>query len=384
MQQPPQAASPATARKVKVSDVLDPMDESMVDPLTPGELNQFYTNYRDLKHGDPQEEVEPTLEQVSAFNARVVTLQLAPYGDFSILTPFGRRMSKVLKHRAWMPNRDGTYRTMEVPGPDSYDVWYSCWRVYAVCCLMLRWPQAVAGSTVVVTPAALEYYQETFRQLAFEYSECWFLCCKAEDTCRAEHLARIRRRMMVANGGAQVSWSDVFTEAADDSKFWDREVRRPAMLYLARGKRGGEPTAAYEEDPTGLTTKIKSQLGGGSPVENRGLRGKRRRESGAKRRARKAARDEGQSSAGSDTQQTSPRPPPSGDGHPAKRGALYISTREGTEICFAFAKNSRDTCPEPCPAGRAHVCQVCLGPHRNDECPQVRTGGKGVKGGKGK
>ena len=66
---------------------------------------------------------------------------------------------------------------------------------------------------------------------------------------------------MAANGGAQVSWSDVFIEVADDSKYWDREVRRPAMLYLARGKRGGEPTAAYEEDPTGLTTKIKSQLG---------------------------------------------------------------------------------------------------------------------------
>ena len=110
------------ARKMKVSDVLDPMDEGLGDPLTLGELNAFFANYRELKHGDPQEEVEPTLEQVSAFNARVVTLQLAPYGDFSILTPFGRRMAKVLKHRAWLPNRDGTYRTVEVPGPDSYDV----------------------------------------------------------------------------------------------------------------------------------------------------------------------------------------------------------------------------------------------------------------------
>ena len=83
------------------------MDDGYVDPLTPGELNAFFDNYRALKHGDPQEEVEPTLEQVSAFNARVVTLQLAPYGDFSILTPFGRRMAKVLKHRAWIPNPDG-------------------------------------------------------------------------------------------------------------------------------------------------------------------------------------------------------------------------------------------------------------------------------------
>ena len=380
----PQVLQPATVRKIKISDVLDPMDESTVDPLTPGELNQFYTNYRDLKHGDPQEEVEPTLEQVSAFNARVVTLQLAPYGDFSILTPFGRRMSKVLKHRAWMPNRDGTYRTMEVPGPDSYDVWYSCWRVYAVCCLMLRWPQAVAGSTVVVSPAALEYYQETFRQLAFEYSECWFLCCKAEDTCRAEHLARTRRKMMVANGGAQVSWSDVFTEVADDAKYWDREVRRPAMLYLARGKRGGEPTAAYEEDPTGLTTKIKSQLVGGRALENGSPRAKRQKRLKVEGAAGSAARDEGHSPAGSDVQQASPPPRPSQGEHPRMRGPLYVSTRDGTEICFTFAKNGQDACSEPCPSSRAHVCQFCLGPHRNDECSQARPTGKGAKGGRGK
>ena len=59
---------------------------------------------------------------------------------------------------------------------------------------------------------------------------------------------------MATNGGAQVSWSDVFVEVANDNKYWDREVHRPAMLDLARGKRGDEPTAADEEDPTGLTT----------------------------------------------------------------------------------------------------------------------------------
>ena len=147
-----------------------------MDPLTPGELSAFFANYWELKHGDHQEGVVPTLEQMSAFNARVVTFGLAPYGDFSILTQSGRGAARVLRHRAWVPQRDGTYGTVEVPGPDSYDVWCSCWRVYACCCLMLRWPHPVGGSTVVVTPAALEYYQETFRQLAFEYAECWFFC----------------------------------------------------------------------------------------------------------------------------------------------------------------------------------------------------------------
>ena len=189
---------------------------------------------------------------------------------------------------------------------------------------MLWWPHPVAGSRVVVTPAAVEYYRETFRQLAFEYSECWFLCCKAEDACRAENLSRIRRRMVVANGGAQVSWSDVLIEAANDDKYWDREVRRPAMIYLARGKRGGEPTAAYEEDPTGLTSKVRTQiLGGQSASMDESPRPKKKTKA-EKAAARSAAHSPGAASPGSGGGGQSASPSatqaPCWEAHPRKKG----------------------------------------------------------------
>ena len=376
-------------RRVRVSDVLDLMDESLVDPLTLGELNQFYANYRDLKHGDPQEEVEPTLEQVSALNSRVVTRQLAPYGDFSILTPFGRRMAKVLKHQAWLPNRDGSYRMVEVLGPENYDAWYACWRVFACCCLMLRWPQPVAGSLLVVTPAALECYQESFRQLAFKYSECWFLCCKAEDSCRAEHLSKIRHERVVANGGAQVSWSDVIIAAASDDEYWDREVRRPAAAYLARGGIWGEPTAAYEEAPTGLTTKVRTQSSGGKPGSIDDSPGQRKKKTRAEEEASRTASPViGPASPGGGGGNQGASPPttqaPRWESHPRRKGRFFITIGDGTEICFSFAKGARDACPEPCQRTRAHVCQSCLGPHRNGECGWAKHGGKGGKGGKGR
>ena len=72
-----------------------------------------------------------------------------------------------------------------------------------------------------------------------------------------------RHKRTVQNGGAAGTWSEFLIVAADDAKYWDKEVRCPAMLYLARGKRGGEPTAAYEEDPTGITAKVKAQLAHG-------------------------------------------------------------------------------------------------------------------------
>ena len=205
---------------------------------------------------------------------------------------------------------------------------------------------------MVVTPAALEYYQEKFRQLAFEFTECWFLCCKAEDACRAKHLFRIRHKMMVQNGGAFVSWSEVLIAAADYSKYWAKEVRRPAMIYLARQRKGGVPTAAYEEDPTGITAKVRSQpqVGGHEPPPVSDPTSLKRRKKTRAEKKRKVV-------SGADN-----------GAHPKSQNGKYITSREGVEICFTYAKNGRNACPEPCRNKRAHLCQYCLGMHRCEEC----------------
>ena len=81
------------------------------------------------------------------------------------------------------------------------------------------WPRPAVGSTVFMTPAALGYYQETFRQLALSYAVCWFPCCNARGTRQAGHWFRIRRKTLVQNGSAAVSWSEVPTAAAVDSAY---------------------------------------------------------------------------------------------------------------------------------------------------------------------
>ena len=78
------------------------------------------------------------------------------------------------------------------------------------------------------------------------------LCCNARDTCQTGRWFRTRRKTLVQNGGAAVFWSEVSTAAAADAKHWGKEVRHPAMTYLSRGKKGGEPTTAYKEDFTGI------------------------------------------------------------------------------------------------------------------------------------
>ena len=66
--------------------------------------------------------------------------------------------------------------------------------------------------------------------------------------------------------------------------------------------------------------------------------------------------------------------------HPKSQNGKYITSREGVEICFTFAKNGRNACPEPCRNKRAHLCQLCLGVHRSEECNSQNNQGKGEKG----
>ena len=105
---------------------------------------------------------DPSPDQIQATHVRSVELGLELYADFSLLTPFGRRLAKALRHRSWMLQEDGTYRPVDVPGPDSFTTWEACWKVYDIILLMLRFTATGADNTItkqpVVTPIALEAY----------------------------------------------------------------------------------------------------------------------------------------------------------------------------------------------------------------------------------
>ena len=189
----------------------------------------------------------------------------------------------------------------------------------------------------VVAPIALEAYYEAFAALCKEFPECWHLCQQAEDRCRAEHLPRVARKL--ANGlGRTPSWGEVFVAAAEDSNYWDRTVRRPAVGFLARGKR-----PASRPDPNDRVSDTRSS----EPPAKKTKAAKQR-----EKETRKAV-----------AQATK---------HPKKdHQGRFTTTADGTEICYKFANGDHQACPAPCPRGRAHVCQRCLEPHSNRQCKKA-------------
>eukprot|EP00971_Amphidinium_carterae_P280748 5573544-Amphidinium_carterae.1 len=56
---------------------------------------------------------------------------------------------------------------------------------------------------------------------------------KAEDRARAELFPRLRRK---CQHSAEMSWDAFFLKAGENNdKYWDREARRPALRFRARG-----------------------------------------------------------------------------------------------------------------------------------------------------
>ena len=264
-----------------------------------------------------------------------------PYADFSVLTPYGRRTARQLRHRGWLPQEDGTYKPVELPGPGDLATWEKCFRVYEVILLMLKYP----STEPVITPIALETYFQHFKKLASDHYESWYLCQQAEDRCRAEHMPRLRRRLCL-EAGRDPTWSDVFIAAALDNRYWDDEVRHPAILFLARNgpkRQGSEESPEFrakssrlsENPPPALLEKGKGKD-----------KGKGKRKKGFIFKKPRLVNKEG----------------------------LYITDGAGREICFAYA--GAESCRGRCPFSRSHVCQHCLGEHPNARCKPEGRGGR--------
>ena len=220
-----------------------------------------------------------------------------------------------------------------------------------------RVPGDPSGPEVpVLTPSASETYLEAFRELSREHPECWYLCCRAEDRCRAEHVPRVGR-LLAQELGRQPSWSEVFIAAAQDDRYWDKEVRRPALGFLARGNANKRPGAdAVPDVPDTHPAERPPKKQRAQHPAGGGAGGHQGQGGGKSKRTKKRGANTG--------------------GHPRRSSdGKYQTSREGDELCYKFSKGGAEACPSPCPNGRAHLCQLCLQPHRtgSEACSVRRT-----------
>ena len=233
--------SHSTEPRLKLSVIIDPTLDSELVRLPQSTIRQLFSEYTDARGAPPSEEVEPTVEQISAV-AQLVAADLVPYADFAILGPHGRRLLAKLTYLAWSFHPDGTWTRRDLPGPPTFEHWWASYRVLRVIYLLLD----------VAPPEVLDNYGEMLRSFATTYgSQGWFLVYQADVRMRSEHFDRLRRqaeRVHLAAVSAHAHmpvpitstfdvakpWKSVFAMAIADKLWWDENLHRPAMLYLTK------------------------------------------------------------------------------------------------------------------------------------------------------
>ena len=136
----------------------------------------MFNAYALARGAEPAEDVEPTVEQISAV-AQVVAADLVPCADFSILGPHGRRLAGKLNFLAWTFQLDGTWHHRELPGPPSFEHWWASFRVLRTIFLLLD----------VAPPELLDNYGEMVRSFHLLYgADAWFIIYTADIRMRSE------------------------------------------------------------------------------------------------------------------------------------------------------------------------------------------------------
>ena len=235
------AQQPSSDSRLKVSVVLDPSMDADLVRLPHHQVRALLNAYALARGAEPAEDVEPTVEQISAV-AQVVGADLAPYGDFSILGPHGRRLAGKLNFLAWTFQPDGTWHRKELPGPPSFEHWWSSFRVLRTIFLLLD----------VAPPELLDNYGELIRSFHLQYgAEAWFIIYTADIRMRSEHFDRLRRYAERDHDAAVLAgsplsfnpakpWHATFKAALADKLWWDENLHRPAILFLTRVKTASE------------------------------------------------------------------------------------------------------------------------------------------------
>lgn len=360
-------------RKLKMTQVLDQADDSEfvveTEMVRSGWLQRVIT----LTGSHPQEEEEPTLEQVSALHKRAVTQDLAPYTDFGVWVPFGARALKASKFRSFIMTADG-YVTKELQGPACFLQWRSCFRVFLTACLMLN----------LADQAILHAYEMFIERLTRQYPGAWHLIYQADDQARNSHITRMRTVALleIRNGGtppklweATRPWNAMFRQLPFEEDFWREQVHGPALAWLAHGGRGKPQTPAeafaighLRDGLNAVRPEVERSHGeedGGEPVKknvNKARREARKRRIAAEREELEKYRKH----SGGDKK----------GGH-APRGQK--GDGKGPQKCFGW-NNGNGPCANLAPGQqcvskvkREHKCTICDSPgHPSKDCPQKK------------
>ena len=284
--------------RVRVSSILDQASDREVERGTREELIALRARFIALEGEEPMKSEDVTDDQLSVL-AAVIKVGITPYADFGVWKPFGQRAAKSLKFTSHFLDHSGSWRTKEVPGPDSFATWEACWRVFRTAAIMCD----------IATPAVLDRYAAKFRERVDRFSDAWHLCVLADTKCRSELWeSEFRRQSHFHDTNPEISafvpsrpWNSVIRATANDRDFWKEELEDKVIDFRN-------------------VSRCIDRIARGNPDRSRS-------------RTRPTKKERGRE----------------GGAHPMRsQDGRYRTTPTGTQVCFAYNK-AKEGCAVVCP-----------------------------------
>ena len=347
-------ASP-TERKLKMTQILDQGDDGDFVVEHEGMKAKWFQQYLQTTGGWPQEEEEPSLEQLSALHKRMNVQDIAPFADFAIFVPYGQRALRASKFRTFVASPNG-FVTKELPGPASFHQWRACFRVFRTAMLMLD----------AMTMSTLHNYEAMIERLNRLYPSAWHLVYSADELARSSHSNRTRSKIMldIKNGippprswDPSRPWDHIYQSLTIDEQFWQTQVHGPALAWVASGSRGLPKTPAEQI----ASLSMQGGMAAIAPTVDVLERSPRRKLS-------KKEKKENRKKRGGEKEEESPKK--------STKGGEHREPKE-KQKCFAW-NNGNGPCGELQPGQacvakvkREHKCTICNSPgHPSRSCPQ--------------
>ena len=184
---PPPTVS-VSVQKVKLSQVLRQGDDTDLEVLPQAAMVVGFGRweaYFGLERR-PAEEAEITIEQFTCMK-HLLESERVPYADFAIWGPFGHRTERKLRIAGQLLQADGTFRSVEIAGPPTLEVWCQSWDVLQTAYVFLD----------VLNLGTMVEYKKMICDYHAQYGPaCWLLIYQTEIRFRLEHVERVRRLCM--------------------------------------------------------------------------------------------------------------------------------------------------------------------------------------------
>ena len=116
----PSSSGHTGGRDLRLSHIVDPTLNAGLVSLPASDVRQMFAKYLATRGGNPDKSIEPTHDQLSAVK-QLLECDVAPYVDFAIFGPYGRRLLEDLTFYAFIPQPDGSWARRQLDGPSSYE-----------------------------------------------------------------------------------------------------------------------------------------------------------------------------------------------------------------------------------------------------------------------